>query len=310
VKSCLETFSCFFFFLLTNCCHKVAIEALSVSLDKQSLDQSVIAVRDLGGKVRQMEQQNNARLNEEYQRLCSSFGASINSGGGWGGGGGGGGNSTSSTSTSISTTSATTTTTTTTSGDAFGSMINNPMLSPEILEEQMPGNIRKAKHFVSIMNNVVQFLKAKLGSMADDAAIETPSMFVHRLNETTHVSLIKNHLFIIFIGRKTRNDPCLDSGELFRCALTAMLCTHSQYCYSLRLLLPGCTLFSFNLDRCADAALCLLAPKLASPHPRGDTPRGIQCAAGRGGLCDPREQPHRGLFSRAREERVHYPWGL
>ena len=51
----------------------------------------------------------------------------------------------------------------------------------------MPGNIRKAKHFVSIMNNVVQFLKAKLGSMADDVAIETPSMFVHRLNETTHI---------------------------------------------------------------------------------------------------------------------------
>ena len=51
----------------------------------------------------------------------------------------------------------------------------------------MPGNIRKAKHFVSIMNNIVQFLKKKLSDMIDDAAVETPSMFVHRVHERTQI---------------------------------------------------------------------------------------------------------------------------
>jgi DNA excision repair protein ERCC-2 len=132
----------------------VCIEALSVSLDSNSLDQSAASVGELGQRVREMEQQNNSRLNDEYRRLCNSLG-----GGGGGGGGGGAGKS------------------------ATDTILASPTLPNDVLEEQMPGTIRKAKHFVAALNNVVQYLRAKLAALRGDADTETPSLFLHRLED-------------------------------------------------------------------------------------------------------------------------------
>jgi DNA excision repair protein ERCC-2 len=130
----------------------VCIEALSVSLDSNSLDQSAASVGELSQKVREMEQQNNTRLNDEYRRLCNSLG------------GGGNGDS---------------------NGDrnATDTILANPTLPSDVLEEQMPGTIRKAKHFVAALNNVVQYLRAKLAALRGDADTETPSLFMIRLED-------------------------------------------------------------------------------------------------------------------------------
>jgi DNA excision repair protein ERCC-2 len=51
----------------------VCIEALSVSLDQNSLDQSATSVQKLSSRVATMERENNQRLKDEYERLCHSL---------------------------------------------------------------------------------------------------------------------------------------------------------------------------------------------------------------------------------------------
>jgi DNA excision repair protein ERCC-2 len=51
----------------------VCIEALSVSLDQNSLDQSASSVQKLSSRVATMERENNQRLKDEYERLCHSL---------------------------------------------------------------------------------------------------------------------------------------------------------------------------------------------------------------------------------------------
>jgi hypothetical protein len=117
-------------------------------------------VADLGRRVQQMEQQNSARLNDEYQRLCASLGGG--GGGGTGGGGTGGGTDTilgSPLALPFAGAAAAAGSGGRGNGGGGGGGGGAASLPAEVLEEQMPGNIRKARHFVSVLNNVVQYLR-------------------------------------------------------------------------------------------------------------------------------------------------------
>ena len=62
------------------------------------------------------------------------------------------------------------------------------MLSPDVLNEAVPGNIRRAEHFIGFMKKVVEHLKARLKAVAGPnggVQSETPLAFLHRLTHGT-----------------------------------------------------------------------------------------------------------------------------
>ena len=59
------------------------------------------------------------------------------------------------------------------------SVFANPVLPPDLLHDAIPGNIRKAQNFISVMRRVVQHLKDRLQVSAHQQ--ETPLDFRHRL---------------------------------------------------------------------------------------------------------------------------------
>lgn len=50
------------------------------------------------------------------------------------------------------------------------------MLPADVLREAVPGNIRKAKHFIMFLNTVVQYFKSRLKGRA--VVQETPTQFI------------------------------------------------------------------------------------------------------------------------------------
>jgi DNA excision repair protein ERCC-2 len=62
------------------------------------------------------------------------------------------------------------------------------VLAPDVLNEAVPGNIRRAEHFVSFMRKVVEHLKARLRTVAGPnggVQSETPLAFLHRMTNGT-----------------------------------------------------------------------------------------------------------------------------
>jgi DNA excision repair protein ERCC-2 len=61
-------------------------------------------------------------------------------------------------------------------------------LSSDVLNEAVPGNIRRAEHFVGFMKKIVEHLKARLRNIAGPnggVTCETPLAFLHRMTNGT-----------------------------------------------------------------------------------------------------------------------------
>ena len=56
----------------------------------------------------------------------------------------------------------------------------NPVLSEDILREAVPGNIRKAEHFVAFLKKIVLYLKQVLQN-ASSVENKTPLAFLHEM---------------------------------------------------------------------------------------------------------------------------------
>jgi DNA excision repair protein ERCC-2 len=63
-------------------------------------------------------------------------------------------------------------------------VLANPTLSSDILQEAVPGNIRKAEHFVAFLKKVVVYLKNYLRD-GQSVELKTPLAFIHALNQAT-----------------------------------------------------------------------------------------------------------------------------
>jgi DNA excision repair protein ERCC-2 len=62
------------------------------------------------------------------------------------------------------------------------------VLDPDVLQESVPGNIRRAEHFITFMKKLVEHLKARLRAVAGPnggVQSETPLAFLHRLMNNT-----------------------------------------------------------------------------------------------------------------------------
>jgi DNA excision repair protein ERCC-2 len=61
----------------------------------------------------------------------------------------------------------------------------NPVLPADVLQEAIPGNIRKAEHFVAFMKRLVEYLKRWM--KITHVVTETPLSFLRQVREMTMI---------------------------------------------------------------------------------------------------------------------------
>jgi len=136
----------------------VCIEALSVELDERSLDKATRCLGKLSTEVSKMKQKDANKLNEEYQRLVRGLAESGALGGAAGAG---------------------------SAASPADAMLANPVprLPDALAQEAVPGNIRRAEHFLTFMKKVVEHLKTLL--RVDSTQKQSPLAFLHYLQTKT-----------------------------------------------------------------------------------------------------------------------------
>ncbi len=140
----------------------VCLEALSVELDRRSLDRASRNLTSISSKVNHLKSVDKARLDTEYRRLIDNLRSSaqvLNDQG------------------------------QASDGRRDGSenlvQLGNPVLPDAILEEAIPGNIRKAEHFVAFMRRFVEYLRNRIKVRQVES--ESPQAFLHHLNQAISI---------------------------------------------------------------------------------------------------------------------------
>lgn len=131
----------------------VCIEALSVKINERGLEQATRSLGRLSSEVTRIKASDNQRLNQEYQNLVNGL---IDQG--------------------------------LLDAPANDSSLGSNVLAPDVLNESVPGNIRRAEHFIRFMKKVVEHLKTRLRSITGPnggVQSETPLAFLHRMTNGT-----------------------------------------------------------------------------------------------------------------------------
>lgn len=131
----------------------VCIEALSVTINERGLEQATRSLGRLSSEVARIKASDNERLQAEYRNLLDGL---IDQG-------------------------------LLDSPSADIGLASN-VLSPDVLNEAVPGNIRRAEHFIAFMKKLVEHLKGRLRSVAGPnggVQSETPLAFLHRMMNGT-----------------------------------------------------------------------------------------------------------------------------
>lgn len=122
----------------------VCIEALSVTLDQRMMAAASRSVNRLQSRVAEMKASDSQRLATEYRALVAGLAEQGVLGGG---------------------------------GPEDSNTLGNPLLPDDIMQEAVPGNIRKAEHFVTFLKKIVEFLKRRLRGTSVEK--EFPEGFLH-----------------------------------------------------------------------------------------------------------------------------------
>mmetsp|Transcript_5711 Transcript_5711/g.8354 ORF Transcript_5711/g.8354 Transcript_5711/m.8354 type:complete len:867 (-) Transcript_5711:181-2781(-) len=131
----------------------VCIEALSVDIHERSLDQATRSLGRLSSEVSRIKASDRSRLQNEYANLVNGL---IDQG--------------------------------LIDRPANDGSLGSNTLSTDVLNEAVPGNIRRAEHFIAFMKKIVEHLKARLRSVAGPnggVQSETPLAFLHRMMNST-----------------------------------------------------------------------------------------------------------------------------
>jgi DNA excision repair protein ERCC-2 len=125
----------------------ICIEALSVTLNRRALDASVRCVSKLQTRITEMKVSDAERLAAEYRNLVHGLAEQgvIRAG--------------------------------------PDSTFANPVLPEDILQEAVPGNIRKAEHFIAFLRKVVEYFRKRLKGQSVE--IETPNSFMYDATSKT-----------------------------------------------------------------------------------------------------------------------------
>jgi len=142
------------------------------------------------------------RLREEYRRLVEGLPAATSS-----------------------------TTTTSTTNEAVPTLPAAPVLPDDILAEAVPGNIRRAEHFLSFLNGVVEFLKKNID--VKDVVKKVPTSLRSELLEWLEVTDRKPLRFCYSrLNRLMRTLEITDVGEYTPLSLVADFATVNMFFFS------------------------------------------------------------------------------
>lgn len=106
-----------------------------MQLNRNSIEEASRCLGRVASRVREIKATNASRLRAEYQSLVRGLQASGQLGAGAGAGDG---------------------------------ALANPSVPEDVLRESVPGNIRKAEHFVAFLRRLVQHLRVRLNSMRNE----------------------------------------------------------------------------------------------------------------------------------------------
>ncbi|KAH9966665.1 DNA repair helicase [Russula dissimulans] len=124
----------------------VCIESLSIDLTRPMLDSAARSVDKLADKIDEIKNTDASKLQDEYAKLVEGLQEA------------------------------------TSEEDAF---MSNPALPEDLLKEAVPGNIRKAEHFVAFLKRLVEYLKTRMRVL--HVVAETPLSFLQHLKDITYI---------------------------------------------------------------------------------------------------------------------------
>ncbi|KAI5960853.1 RAD3 [Candida pseudojiufengensis] len=126
----------------------VCIESLSLDLTEDSLKRATRGANKLADAVDEMKIQDSEKLQNEYEQLVEGLRqAEVDR-----------------------------------QEELF---MSNPILPQDLLDEAIPGNIRKGEHFISFLKRFIEYLKTRMKVL--HVISETPTSFLQHLKELTYI---------------------------------------------------------------------------------------------------------------------------
>jgi DNA excision repair protein ERCC-2 len=126
----------------------VCIESLSIDITEDSLRKATRGANNLERKMEEMKSTDAQKLQNEYEKLVQGLQDADDARG----------------------------------EDAF---MANPVLPDDLLKEAVPGNIRRAEHFVAFLKRFIEYLKTRMRVL--HVISETPPSFLRHLKDLTFI---------------------------------------------------------------------------------------------------------------------------
>ncbi len=126
----------------------VCIESLSIDLTEDSLRKATKGANNLDRKITEMKNSDAEKLQNEYAKLVEGLRAAEDA----------------------------------RNEDAF---MANPALPDDLLVEAVPGNIRRAEHFVAFLKRFIEYLKTRMKVL--NVVSDTPLAFLQHLRDLTFI---------------------------------------------------------------------------------------------------------------------------
>ncbi|KAL2823137.1 hypothetical protein BJX63DRAFT_376405 [Aspergillus granulosus] len=126
----------------------VCIESLSIDITEDSLRKATRGANNLERKIQEVKSSDAEKLNNEYMKLVEGLREAEQA----------------------------------REEDQF---ISNPVLPDDLLKEAVPGNIRRAEHFVAFLKRFIEYLKTRM--KVTHTISETPLSFLSHVKELTFI---------------------------------------------------------------------------------------------------------------------------
>ena len=127
----------------------VCIESLSLDLTNDVLKRATKGANNLTERIQEVRQVDSQRLQDEYEKLVNGLRAPDML------------------------------------GESEEPPVESPVLSQDLLTEAIPGNIRRAEHFVSFLKRFIEYLKTRMKVL--HVISETPNSFLQHLKQLTFI---------------------------------------------------------------------------------------------------------------------------
>ncbi|KAI9783943.1 MAG: DNA-dependent ATPase of the nucleotide excision repair factor 4 complex [Geoglossum umbratile] len=126
----------------------VCIESLSIDLTEDSLRKATRGANNLDRKITEMKSTDAKKLQNEYEKLVAGLREADE-------------------------------------GREEDAFMANPALPDDLLKEAVPGNIRRAEHFIAFLKRFVEYLKTRMKVL--NVISETPPSFLQHLKDLTFI---------------------------------------------------------------------------------------------------------------------------